>query len=1115
MAYGIASPDSTDVVIDNNNITAVGVGAIGVGFVNDANVEVDGNIINITGDDYTTVSTYEKIGTGNAAILDKSGNTGVVIGENTIIENCPLTITDANYDTYFNEDGTIKDDAPINANDLIFLGELNNKKFVIDIPLTVKGANGNKLTNTTIDLVEGADGTVIDGLNIEFTGNNPTGIIYAKDVSDIVISNNNILITDCTSQMMGIQILSEGTKTNNIVIANNTVDITGTSKYIYGIDAYSEYSIAGATIDGLVIDGNDVTINGASTMAEAIYVSIASNVEITNNEVTTTSPGRAYGIAASSVNGLNASDNTLNVNATTTGMAYAMAITGTSDSNIADNTITVEGTGAIGIALKNDNTANIEGNTITVTGGDFETATATSSLGKANAGIYNKGGCTDLTIGENTIVVNGPKLIDDSTYDQYFGADGKLKDDCSIVDGDTLLLGTLTNKKLITDIPLDIKGLSGNNLVNTTISLIAGADGTNVTNLNMNYEDDGSATFAIIAVNDGVSDVIIADNTINAVTATSWNYDMAISVYGAPEGSENIAITGNTITMSGNAGGLYGIDVQNYDPYWNKGNGTTGLNISDNTITIAGSGMAEPIYVYYCKDVLVDNNKITSSSTGGDAYGIGTGSNSNITLTNNEIEVTSENNMAYGISSTSSTDVVIDDNNITASGVGAVGIGVQSDENVEIDGNKIDITGGDFTGLFTYDTLGTANAAILNKGESTTNLNVGENALTENGKAAERIITGNGTKDLQNIIDDAEAGSTVDLTGLYFKDVGTVVLDKDIAITGGKIIGAENADIFEIAPKSENGPSEVNITGVNILVNNGNTIVKVTGENATDGTSIEVPAINIKDNNIELANDNVVAESVTVLELDSERPVLSPTNDIAINGNTIAAGIDPFDFKVTSITSGGDTVITPQDIVPEKKATVIHYENMNTTAVDQSVDGRVGEWFEFKLTDTEGNPIANTPMQIGFLGVVYDESYGIVTDANGVAKLQINLGWKNDYTFAICFLGNDEYNASFVVAKINVAPQKGSLTVPNKSYSASAKTKTLTATFKSASGKPVAGKKITFTVNGKTYSAKTNDKGVASVNVSLSKKGTYSFTAKFATNGMYATMTKTAKLTIK
>ena len=201
--------------------------------------------------------------------------------------------------------------------------------------------------------------------------------------------------------------------------------------------------------------------------------------------------------------------------------------------------------------------------------------------------------------------------------------------------------------------------------------------------------------------------------------------------------------------------------------------------------------------------------------------------------------------------------------------------------------------------------------------------------------------------------------------------------------------------------------------------------------------------------------------------------------------------------------------------VQERKNTTIVCENMVTTSVDQSVDGRSGEYFTFKLTDSEGNPIANVPMQIGFLGVIYGEEDGIVTDENGVAKLQINLGYKGDYTFAICFLGNEQYNASFTVAKITVNPQKGSLTVPNKSYSASAKTKTLTATFKSASGKVVANKKITFTVNGKSYTATTNAKGVASVNVSLTKKGTYSFTAKYTTNGMYATMTKTAKLTIK
>ena len=128
--------------------------------------------------------------------------------------------------------------------------------------------------------------------------------------------------------------------------------------------------------------------------------------------------------------------------------------------------------------------------------------------------------------------------------------------------------------------------------------------------------------------------------------------------------------------------------------------------------------------------------------------------------------------------------------------------------------------------------------------------------------------------------------------------------------------------------------------------------------------------------------------------------------------------------------------------------------------------------------------------------------------------MQINLGTVNWYTFAVSFLGDYEYNASFVVAKINVVAQKGTLTVPNKSYKASA-TKTLTATFKSASGKLVKGKKVTFTVNGKTYSATTNAKGLATVKVSLNKKGTYSFTAKFAGDRTYAAITKKAKLTVK
>ena len=199
-----------------------------------------------------------------------------------------------------------------------------------------------------------------------------------------------------------------------------------------------------------------------------------------------------------------------------------------------------------------------------------------------------------------------------------------------------------------------------------------------------------------------------------------------------------------------------------------------------------------------------------------------------------------------------------------------------------------------------------------------------------------------------------------------------------------------------------------------------------------------------------------------------------------------------------------------EDAPATREITTIEYKNMTTTAVDTESDGRIGQYFTITLKDSQGKAIANKAVQIGFNGVVYDRT----TDENGQAKLQINLKNAGTYTFAVAFLGDDQYNGSFIVAKIVVKKQTGSLTVPAKTYKASA-TKTLTATFKSAKGNLVKGKKVTFTVNGKTYTATTNDKGVATVKVSLNTKGTYSFTAKFAGDNTYAAITKTAKLTIK
>ncbi|WP_297828154.1 lectin like domain-containing protein [uncultured Methanobrevibacter sp.] len=204
------------------------------------------------------------------------------------------------------------------------------------------------------------------------------------------------------------------------------------------------------------------------------------------------------------------------------------------------------------------------------------------------------------------------------------------------------------------------------------------------------------------------------------------------------------------------------------------------------------------------------------------------------------------------------------------------------------------------------------------------------------------------------------------------------------------------------------------------------------------------------------------------------------------------------------------TVEEDKEVKPTRISTRIDCKNMTTYAVAKE-DGRIGEYFKVTLKDSEGNPLANKPIQIGFNGKVYDKT----TDKDGKAELQINLGYKGTYTFAIGFIGDDDYLGAFEVAKITVNVQTPKLTAANKSYKATAKTKALTATFKTSHGKAIVGKRISFIINGRTYTAKTNLNGVATVNVSLNKKGTYSFTVKYAGDSTFATASKKAKLTLK
>lgn len=361
----------------------------------------------------------------------------------------------------------------------------------------------------------------------------------------------------------------------------------------------------------------------------------------------------------------------------------------------------------------------------------------------------------------------------------------------------------------------------------------------------------------------------------------------------------------------------------------------------------------------------------------------------------------------------------------------------------------------------------------------------------------------------------------------------------DINITGNTITTAEGASPESVTFMyilSNSGPLNpyAPIAIVNNTIESGITPVTVWYADWDNEEGTVIPAAELAKTMINTVEVNTAEGTATVALLDvNGAPQAGKALSYIINGgDEVNATTDENGQLVISVNDENETEtgeytiaisfagddklaasstnVVLKSTASEKAATQIQADNITVESVS-GVDGKVGDYFKFYLRDAEGNPLVNKAISVGFNGHVYD----YVTDENGGAKTQINLGKAGGYTFAVCFLGDEEYNSSFAVAKITVTQQTPKLTAKAATYKAAAKTKSLSVTFKSKFGNVVSGRTIKVTVNGKTYTAKTNSKGVATVKVSISKKGTYTYTASFAGDNIFKATSAKAKLVIK
>ena len=908
----------------------------------------------------------------------------------------------------------------------------------------------------------------ISGLT--FINNNKDAIAVNQYANNVAIAQNKFDLTyDDTYAASPMAIVTYGF-VDGTTIVNNEINMESAAGYTYGIDlCYWLANWAGygdANAKNFYVAGNDINIHSTAAygMAEAMYLDTITNsvIEDNNIHVVTDNAGVAnYGMQvadswgffndpyASSAFDITIANN--NIILDSADLAYGISVislwpydedygTIVKDIVISGNDMTIfTKTEGVGICAQSSDVSITDNKVALRAESNPIAAYVDSYIGDTSYGIYvnnfNKdmgyytnNAVTDNVIFSNAQAINVAKegtsvaplviesnkiyngdlyLIDDDSYATYFNEDGTLKDDAPITEGDILLLGDLTNKKIVADTSLSIKGVSNKKLVNSVINLVEGADNSAIHDLDIEFTgDDTTGSIGLIWIKD-VSNVVIQNNKIvvpNFVDKTGAKYGSsvyAIEVESGELGCKDISINNNEIFLEGTCRYLYGIDVFKT---WGSENRNSNINIFENYVVLdGGSRMAEAIYVSESDDVIIDGNSIDSTSEGA-AYGIATDQLTDAMITSNIIKADAAT-QAYGITATTSgTDTIIRANVVDAKGTGAVGIGINKQNGVSIENNMIYIDGGDFTTITSSDSLGTANAAIL-EGDGNTNVDLVGNKVSEYFEV------------IKLECDDLNVTAAPSGEGSYKVSLKTVddkpLADKEITFTF-------NNEVFK-ATTDENGVAKLSFA----LNKKGKYPVNIafTGDKQCKGAfATATITINPMKTTLTSAAKTFLATATTkkltaTLKDANGNAIAKKTVTFTVNGktykaNTTAKGVATVKLALkaakkytVSIKFAGDNVYAAS--TKSVKVTLTKEKTSITAPKKTFKKAAKTKKVVITLKNSKGKAIAKKKITL----TVNKKTYTVKTNAKGQAAFNVKLTKKGTFKYTVKFAGDTQYKA--------------------------------------------------------------------------------------------------------
>lgn len=704
--------------------------------------------------------------------------------------------------------------------------------------------------------------------------------------------------------------------------------------------------------------------------------------------------------------------------------------------------------------------------------------------------------------------------------------------------------------------------IANNTLYKTSISTSFGStNANNNTYYNNTLIDGGSLT--------AQPESVVYGNNVSGSMSTGANsvaYEntvvKAMTVGAGAEAYNNTAggLTANgdnCIAHENNINGATTVSGAGANVYGNQLNGVTkvtGANVifNDNDVdgdfTVSGKnaqitdGTINGDVSISSTNITIDNNNINGTVSF-------TSSAKECELTNNVIKSDDE----YAIDLSTSTNNIIKGNDVSSAVYkGKDAINNAGDDNVLEDIYPLEITL-------------TVSVEDILVGQETTVVNVN---LNESLNTYVRVVVGNQTHNVK--IENGQGSVTLnrdDFVGgeysVFAFFIGNDEYVPAMNVTTFNVVKSQPSIQIDIADLKlgedatvtvtvANASGKVNIIvdGVENIVDLKNGVANATIKKATAGThTVTVYYLGDDNNNATSASATktltVISTEITDIKVYGDSyisAVLKDSNGKAIGNANVSYKFGSQNSTVTTDENGTftlkaqqnvdvelsyngngvllptSTVVSIGNLTPVKTGSIITASQLTCYAVDTAA-GEKGQMFKVTLKDSEGNLIANASVQFALNGNIYNA----ITDASGVASVQVNINKANTYTCAVSYLGDNKHNATFTAVNVVVNKKATTLTAKAKTFKVKTKTKKYDVTLKTVKGSSIdgktyfkAGKKVTLKVKGKTYSAKTNKNGKVTFKLKkLNKKGKFTAVITFAGDDTYKAVTKKVKITVR